>query len=71
MKEKIFGTIKWFKKEKGYGYIIGDDTETYFFEIVNCLNPEEKWQENNKVLFVPNYGQITYATKVEKSDKNA
>ena len=39
--EKMFGEIKWYKKNKGYGYIIGADEETYFFELINCIKNEK------------------------------
>ena len=63
---KMFGTIKWFKKNKGYGYIIGSDDDTYFFEKIDCINLKETFNQGDKVLFVPNFGEFTYATAVEK-----
>ncbi len=66
MSEKIYGKIKWFKNEKGYGYIIGNDDDTYFFEIINCINLKETFNKDDQVLFVPNFGEFSYATKVEK-----
>ena len=63
---KMIGHIKWYKKSKGYGYIIGADDETYFFELINCINPNETFEEGNKVLFIPNFESMEYATKVEK-----
>ena len=70
MNEKIYGKIKWFKNEKGYGYIIGDDDDTYFFEIINCTNLNETFNKDDQVLFVPNFGEFSYATKVEKVVNN-
>ena len=70
MSEKIYGKIKWYKKEKGYGYIIGNDDDTYFFEIINCTNLKENFNKDDQVLFVPNFGDFSYATKVEKVVNN-
>lgn len=70
MNEKIYGKIKWYKKEKGYGYIIGNDDDTYFFEIINCTNLKEIFNKDDQVLFVPNFGEFSYATKVEKVVNN-
>ena len=66
--EKVFGKIKWFKKEKGYGYIIGYDEESYFFELLNCI--DEDYKENEEVKFIPNYGKMNYASEVEKVNDN-
>ena len=63
---KMQGIIKWFKNKKGYGYIIGSDDDTYFFEIIDCVNLEETFEEGDKVLFIPNFGEFTYASSVEK-----
>ena len=64
--EKMFGEIKWYKKNKGYGYIIGADEETYFFELINCLNANEIFNTGDIVKFIPNMGSIDFATRVEK-----
>ena len=64
--EKMFGEIKWYKKNKGYGYIIGADEETYFFEFINCINPNEIFTTGDIVKFIPNMGSIDFATRVEK-----
>lgn len=64
--EKMFGEIKWYKKNKGYGYIIGADEETYFFELINCINPNEIFNTGDIVKFIPNMGSIDFATRVEK-----
>lgn len=63
---KISGKVKWFKEDKGYGYIIGVDGDTYYFEINNCINLKETFKEEDKVLFIPNFGDMDYATSVEK-----
>ncbi len=63
---KMLGEIKWYKKNKGYGYIIGADEETYFFEIINCINQNEMFNTGDIVKFIPNIGSMDYAIKVEK-----
>jgi len=63
---KMIGVIKWYKEKKGYGYIIGADDDTYYFDINNCLNTKEIFTEGDKVLFIPNYEELSYATEVEK-----
>lgn len=60
------GKIKWYKENKGYGYIIGADEETYFFEKTDCININETFKENEKVLFIPNFIGMESARKVEK-----
>ena len=67
---KMQGTIKWYKKNKGYGYIIGADDETYFFEITDCVNLKEEFQEGDEVLFIPEFIEMEYARSVEKVCKN-
>ena len=63
---KIAGKVKWFKSEKGYGYIIGDDDETYFFSRFDCINDKEDFNEGDEVLFEPEFGEMDKAIKVEK-----
>lgn len=63
---KMLGNIKWYKKNKGYGYIIGADEETYFFELINCINFNENFKPGDVVKFIPNIGSMDYATQVEK-----
>lgn len=65
-KKKMLGKIKWFKENKGYGYILGSDQETYFFELINCINKNESFNENDEVLFIPNFGEMDYAIQIEK-----
>lgn len=67
--DKMFGKVKWFKKNKGYGYIIGADSETYFFENINCVNTNDDFNENDEVLFIPVFGAMDIAIKVEKTGK--
>ena len=64
--KKMLGKIKWYKENKGYGYIIGGDNETYFFEISNCVNKDENFNEGDLVKFVPQIGLMDYAEEVEK-----
>lgn len=66
MQLKMFGKIKWFKKNKGYGYIIGADEDTYFFEIIDCVNPYENFETDDEVMFIPEFGELATAIKVEK-----
>jgi len=67
-KVKIPGIIKWYKENKGYGYIIGMDDTTYYFENNQCVNPNEKFEKDERVLFVPNFIH-EFATEVEKVKK--
>lgn len=62
----MYGRIKWFKENKGYGYIDGADDETYFFELNDCLNTAEVFNSGDKVLFIPNNKGIDFASSVEK-----
>lgn len=68
--KKMLGTIKWYKPEKGYGYIIGGDEELYFFENINCVNSNDVFTSDEIVLFIPNIGQIDFATEVEKLESS-
>ena len=66
MTNKIPGKVKWFKKEKGYGYISGYDGEDYYFEILNLSVDIEEIKENVEVLFIPNINlEMSYADKIE------
>ena len=67
---RLNGSIKWFKKEKGYGYIIGEDDETYFFNLLNCVNHSEVFNTGDKVVFEPVFGDMDTATRVEKVSSN-
>lgn len=66
---KMLGTIKWYKKNKGYGYIIGADEELYFFELINCVNSNDNFVSGEIVEFIPHMGELDFATKVEKIEK--
>lgn len=64
--EKMLGKIKWFKNNKGYGYINGYDNEKYFFDISNSVE-EQEYTENDEVKFIPMFdSRIPYAKSVEK-----
>ncbi len=63
---KMIGKVKWYKTGKSYGYIIGADEELYFFQISNCVNQSEIFNTGDKVMFIPNWEEFDYATKVEK-----
>ena len=60
------GVVKWFKNKKGFGYIIGADGETYLFELIDCINPNEEFNAGDKVIFIPVFGELESASKVEK-----
>lgn len=70
LEKKMLGTIKWFKKEKGYGYIEGGDGESYFFELINCIDFNYTFVSGEEVLFIPNMGEMDFATKVEKVESS-
>ena len=43
------GTVKFFKKEKGYGFIVSDkDKEEFFAHITMC---KEELESGNRVIF--------------------
>ena len=65
---KMNGVVKWYKENKKYGYIIGADDESYFFSIMNCVDFNETFRTGDKVLFIPEFGEMDYATMVEKVD---
>lgn len=70
MNQKMLGRIKWFKLEKGYGYITGYDEERYYFETINILKNTDPstLKENTEVLFIPNmFTKIPYASEIELS----
>ena len=66
MSEKMIGRIKWFDIDKGYGYIIGYDEETYYFELDNILLNIENIKAGIEVKFIPNtLTKIPYADQIE------
>ena len=62
----MYGNIKWYKKHKQYGYIIGADEELYFFKLENCIDKYDDFEPDENVKFIPNWGNMDYATEVEK-----
>ena len=62
----MHGKVKWYQEKKGYGYIIGDDDVTYFFEIMNCEGSDDSFCPGDEVLFIPHFREVEYATEVEK-----
>lgn len=61
----MIGKIKWFNLDKGYGYIIGYDDTTYYFEVNNLLCDIKDIKPNIEVKFIPNsYTYMEYADKI-------
>ncbi len=53
MDNKLKGKIKWFSKEKGYGFIFGEDKKDYFVHIKDVKGediPQEKDEVEFKVI---------------------
>lgn len=67
---KAVGKIKWFEKDKGYGYIIGYDEETYYFNIIHSIKEDEEYQEGDRVEFEPMFeSELIHARKVGKVER--
>jgi len=65
MEDRMHGRIKWYKPERGYGYIIGYDEEKYFFR----SSEKEIFYEAEEVIFEPAEREETLmAIRVEKSN---
>jgi len=52
----IEGTVKWFSRDKGYGFIAGDDGHEYFVHS-SALAPGTVIRDNDKVSFEPAEGE--------------
>ena len=63
---KMPGVIKWYDKEKGYGYILGYDDESYYFSVNSLEKPYDNFTKGEEVLFIPEFTDMCYARKVEK-----
>lgn len=70
MLNKLIGKIKFFNKEKGYGYIIGYDEVQYYFELDNIKCNIDDIRKGIDVLFIPNdLREIYYADDIELINK--
>jgi CspA family cold shock protein len=57
MQEKLIGTVKWFDKVKGFGFIKSNEKE-YFVHYKSIMFKGFKiLEENQKVSFLPNQGK--------------
>jgi CspA family cold shock protein len=43
------GTIKWFKREKGFGFIVGEDSKEYFVHYTSMPDGQEDIRDTDKV----------------------
>lgn len=50
------GTVKWFNRQKGYGFIAGDDDQEYFVHHTS-LAEGTFIRDNDKVSFDPDKGE--------------
>ena len=50
------GSVKWFNRTKGFGFIEGEDGEDYFLNIAN-VRKGQTIQINSQVKFDVNQGQ--------------
>jgi CspA family cold shock protein len=56
---KLIGTVKWFSREKGYGFITKADGKDLFFHRADLARDEHAWpREGEKVEF-----QVRYTAK--------
>lgn len=60
-KEKsMFGTVKWYKPEKGYGFIEGDDGKEYFVPYCNVKTVSGSLCEGYSVEFTAGKNERGY-----------
>ena len=50
------GKIKWFKREKGYGFITGDDEKDYFVHYTALPEDQQDVRESDNI-------KVTFETK--------
>ncbi len=43
------GKIKWYKREKGYGFIVGDDGKDYFVHYTSLPQDQEDVRESDEI----------------------
>jgi len=43
------GTIKWYNREKGYGFIIGEDSKDYFVHYTALPENQQNIKEEEKI----------------------
>lgn len=48
--ERVFGTVKWFNNEKGYGFIVNDDGEDCFIHYRNITGDGYKTLNEGEVV---------------------
>lgn len=53
---KMEGSVKWFNRQKGYGFIAGDDGQEYFVHHT-ALDRGTFIRDNDKVSFDPDKGE--------------
>ena len=72
------GTVKWFNRQKGYGFIAGDDDKEYFVHH-SALAEGTFIRDNDKVSFDPDEGDrgpvaknvklLQKGSEIEKEEK--
>ena len=50
--KKLEGTVKWFNRKKGFGFIQGEDGQDYFVHYT-AVEKDAFLNENDKVTFEP------------------
>ena len=64
------GTVKWFNRIKGYGFVLGDDGNEYFIHYT-ALPKNVVLNENDKVEFEPGESEKGKIAKDVKLDESA